>query len=367
MLSEGDLNAAVGEGIISTDQARRLLAFAGQPVAGVYDQLDPRDEPFRLLRGFRDVFIAIGVLIFGIGATVMVLQYTSGSMQLVQFAGSKNNLAAAAGWFFVLTLVALLLAEWLTRQQRLPLSSLFLTLLFSFWSGMLISAALMYGLLPWLEGDGERIEQAAALLFPAGAFLALVGFYWRYRLPFAMLPIAGALVGLMLAIVWSIDGDWFGDHSRIIVGVLGVLVFAAALAFDMKDPMRVTRFSECGFWLHLLAAPLMVHAVLAGQTATATAILVLFSALVCIALLIDRRALLVSALSYMAIAIYNLIQDSGLPDDYQFGLTALLLGLMILLLGVGWTAIRRRLVGVLPLPALINRLPPAMPANLSAG
>ncbi len=44
---------------------------------------------------------------------------------------------------------------------------------------------------------------------------------------------------------------------------------------------------------------------------------------------------------------------------------ALLLGLMILQPGVG--GIRRQLIRVLPLPALTNRIPPALPAILSAG
>jgi hypothetical protein len=39
------------------------------------------------------------------------------------------------------------------------------------------------------------------------------------------------------------------------------LTFAAAMYFDLKDPQRVTRYSACGFWLHIAAAPALVNTV----------------------------------------------------------------------------------------------------------
>ncbi len=47
-------------------------------------------------------------------------------------------------------------------------------------------------------------------------------------------------------------------ESAVFLGC-GLAVFAAAMAFDISDRERVTRRADCAFWLHLLAAPLIVH------------------------------------------------------------------------------------------------------------
>src|SRR5438874_3733945 len=36
----------------------------------------------------------------------------------------------------------------------------------------------------------------------------------------------------------------------------------AAMAFDASDRERATRRADCAFWLHLLAAPLIVHSLI---------------------------------------------------------------------------------------------------------
>ena len=39
----------------------------------------------------------------------------------------------------------------------------------------------------------------------------------------------------------------------------GLAVFALAMRFDLSDPKRQTRRTDIAFWLHMLAAPLIVH------------------------------------------------------------------------------------------------------------
>src|SRR5204862_5090982 len=86
----------------------------------------------------------------------------------------------------------------------------------------------------------------------------------------------------------------------------GLTVFAAAMAFDISDRDRMTRRSDCAFWLHLLAAPLIVHSLISLITPSlsqitngiAFTILLIVAAVALIAIAIDRRALLVSALAY---------------------------------------------------------------------
>ncbi len=36
------------------------------------------------------------------------------------------------------------------------------------------------------------------------------------------------------------------------------------MRFDMTDPERLTRRTDIAFWLHLLAAPLIVHSLISG-------------------------------------------------------------------------------------------------------
>ena len=101
--------------------------------------------------------------------------------------------------------------------------------------------------------------------------------------------------------------------------VLGIGVFLIAMRWDASDPKRETRRSDVAFWLHLLAAPLIVHPVFSllglteGATSTldAAAVILLYVILGLVALAIDRRALLVSALAYVLYALNSLFQEYG--------------------------------------------------------
>ena len=101
--------------------------------------------------------------------------------------------------------------------------------------------------------------------------------------------------------------------------ILGLGIFSIAMRFDLSDPERVTRRTDIAFWLHLLAAPLIVHPLVSGMlgdarlpdAATAGAILAIFAALGAVAVLVDRRALLVSGLSYAGIAFATLLRADG--------------------------------------------------------
>ena len=87
----------------------------------------------------------------------------------------------------------------------------------------------------------------------------------------------------------------------------GLVILAAAMAYDARDLKRTTRFSDCAFWLHLVAAPLIVSPVITlikqstnGQRAQPrpSCCMTVFC-LGLFALAIDRRALLVSSLAVL--------------------------------------------------------------------
>jgi hypothetical protein len=83
----------------------------------------------------------------------------------------------------------------------------------------------------------------------------------------------------------------------------------------------------------------------------------LYLVLTVLALAIDRRALLVSALGYVIYAINALI---GRGDDVSagFGATALVIGLFLVLLSAAWRPVRGAVLNLLP-AGLRARLPVA--------
>ncbi len=370
IVNQLDLDIAVAEGVISRDQALQLQDLSKRSRA-FDDSLvdfsqDPRDEPFRLLRGFRDIFIAIGVAVFALGLWITAVTQT---FLFGWFDSDFSQTRGLSAWSiaiaFLLCLAGLALAEFITRRQRLPLASLVISVIFTVWTASLFSAIAYQFLDPADLTDLESFQAGRMTLSFAALGGAIAGsafFYWLYRLPFTLFPLAVSLVGLSFLLTYlAVGPQWLLEHFRALIGIWGVTIFLAAMWFDLKDRLRVTRFSECAFWLHLFAAPLLVHtALVPGEFAEPSAVVILsmMALLSVIALLIDRRALLVSGLSYLSIAISHIVSSSTLFGDQTFAITALVLGGIVLALGLGWTPIRRRVIALLPFEALKSRLPP---------
>ena len=362
-----DLDTAVAEGIITREQALRLRDLSTRDLAKDDSRLDfsqdIRDEPFRLLRGFRDVFIAIGVVIFATGVSITLM---SRFMDLIFGVGNHRTFGEISAWGILLAAILCAigfgLAEIITRRYRLPLSSLVISICFAGWWGFLFGlvAAKFLGRSPYLSAEEAVTVIVSATI--AGSLTGVAVFYWRYRLPFALLLIAGSMVGLSILLVREAMGTaWFLDHGRMVFGLWGLAVFAGAMWFDINDRLRITRFSECAFWLHLFAAPMLVHALLAGEmfrVPDTAVVLGTMSVLALIALFIDRRALLVSGLIYLAATISNLISTSPHLADQEISATAFILGVLMLVLGLGWTAIRKKALMILPERKIKSLLPP---------
>jgi len=206
-------------------------------------------------------------------------------------------------------------------------------------------------------------------LYSAIGTIASALFYLRFRLPFALLLIAGSLVIVILATTshfWPEAGDWV--QTLILLGC-GILVFATAMRFDVSDRERVSRLSDCAFWLHLLAAPLIVHSLITLvtrdlamlSTPEALAIFAIYGVLTIVAITIDRRALLVSSLTYIgAVIAYGITRATGAAMDqppFVVYATLAVLGAMVLIIGVGWLPLRRIFLAVLP-GVLAGLLPP---------
>jgi hypothetical protein len=149
--------------------------------------------------------------------------------------------------------------------------------------------------------------------------------------------------------------------------ICGLLTFCAAMAFDLSDPLRRTLRADNAFWLHLAAAPMIVHAVIYLVVGTnreqftgldAAVVVLLVAILALVAIVIDRRALFVSALSYFGFAVAALLRQANIADVGGIASTLVVTGGCVIALGVGWHAIRRLLLRVVPKSGLLLLLPP---------
>lgn len=353
MPDRDDWEAAIAAGLVDRDRAERLAAFfaARDTAPAIHDA-----EEVRFVRGFHDVFLAIGVAILVSGVAVAA----------TLLAGIVAGLAAPAA-------VAWGLAEVFTRRRRLVLPSIVLAAGFSLLAGLLVGtlAAIGAGDAPADAADLPTGISAGwiGIAGAAGGVLGALGFYARFRLPFALGAAAlAAIVGVVIAVGW-----WSVAPAAMPLVFLaaGLATFVAAMAFDLRDPGRRTLDADKAFWLHLVAAPVILHAVigLLGVTSRfeldtrdAVVVIAVVAALGVVALAIDRRALLVSGLGYLGFAIGRLMEAAAATDGAVVATSLVVLGLFIVALGAGWQPARRAVLAVLPRP-LAARLPPPVGAR----
>jgi hypothetical protein len=360
-----DLDAAIAAGVVTPAQGGALRAFTTEREKARAAAVG-HEERFRFMSGFNDFFIAIGILLLTIGIGIGFFPF------LFPFFSPIPSLFAAA--------IMWALAELLVARMKLVLPGILLASLFVFF---VFRAMPEIDFLPRFPFEMPQAlgELPATLILgttaPAAiALKALVSsaaaavLYARFRLPFALLLVAGCLViaaEAMASRLWS--------ASELLLSLVtlfcGIAVFTAAMSFDLSDRERVTRRADCAFWLHLLAAPLLVNSLIsfilpsnprfAMTTMTAIAVLLMIAVLTIVAIVIDRRALLVSALTYLGSVIAYAI-SSGAAADRMMVLfdTMVILGVLVLALGVGWLSARRHLLPLFS-PALVKRLPLVVP------
>jgi hypothetical protein len=322
MYSDEDLHAAVGAGVMGEEIAAAFRAHVAQRrSAWAADE-----ERFRLITGFNDLFVVIACLLL-----------------LASVAWIGGSVVAWLGAFAVAT-ASWGLAEFFTRKRRMALPAI--VLLLSFVASLFATIALL----------GEKSEQiflAAWAVAGGGAWLH----WWRFRVPITVAAGAATGIGWVAALIFALiphAQDWILAMSL----SAGIVVFALAMVWDGLDPLRQTRQSDVAFWLHLLAAPLLVHPFFAvmgvlntpdAQTSVwqAVAVVVLYLVLALTSLCIDRRALMISALAYVLYTFSDLLKHYGVVS-LGFALTALVIGSGLLLLSAFWHPARRFVLRFVP-------------------
>lgn len=329
------LEAAIAAGVIDRATAERLapyLAANGAPP----DNTDPDDEKLRLVTGFNDIFVTIGLVLF-LGA---LFYLTSGA-----------GLAPAA---ISVAVAAWLLAEFFTRTRRLALPSIVLLVVFVA-SVFLATMGLLHGT------SFSDITPVQSLGAGIAATVAAI-FHWRrFHVPITIAAGAAAVAAALLALCAIAVPGLPKDHPVLVFLPLGLAIFGLAMWFDMSDLKRQTRRTDIAFWLHLLAAPIIVHPILLSMTADTSSLIgagqvvLVFLALAIVALVVDRRAILVSSLLYLAYAAGTLIAAAGIGSSSP-AVSALAVGAVVLMLSAAWRPLRRAFMGLLP-AALRARLP----------
>jgi len=356
MYSQTDLDEAVAAGAISADSAAALRAHIEQqrstPAAD--------EEQFRLITGFNDIFVSIAaaILLFAVGFIGQTVGQTAGTAVDGDGPSFLAPLAVA--------LTAWGLALFFTGKRRMALPSILL--LIAFVGGVFATVGFAGALMVGDPADGQEALYAGIIGSASGAIAAAAAWlHWkRFRVPITIAVGAAAVSAIAVGILIAILGDAAGNAEQLILGLvlfLGIGTFLFAMWWDSSDRARVTRRSDVAFWLHLLAAPMIVHPVftlLGLNDGTATIgegfiVIVLYVALGLTALAIDRRALLVSALAYVLFALNEMFRQFG-AVELNVALTALVIGSALLMLSAFWHQARAMVVR--PLPAnLRERLP----------
>ena len=343
MYSEDDLRAAVESGAISADAANALRSH----VAAARQTPASDEENFRLINSFNDIFVTI--------AAVLLLVAMAGIGQAIM-PGAAGVLVAAAAWG---------MAEFFTRRRRMALPSI--VLLLAFVGGLIAAPVEVLSESNFNNANERMIGLLIALTFigaSVGAWL-----HWRrFAVPITVAAGAATVAATVIALIVTGIGPQSEDAVEMVllplVFAAGLAIFAFAMRWDISDRLRQTRRSDVAFWLHLVAAPMIAHplfhwlGVTDGRDIGASAaigVLLVYIAMGLVALAIDRRALLVSALAYVLVTLTWLFDRFG-AVELNVALTALVIGSALLTLSAFWTPIRRMVVEQLP-GTLRDRLP----------
>lgn len=319
MYTDEDLYSAVQEGIFEETAVDRFRQFMEK----TNNVLAVDEENFKLISGFNDIFVVIASLVL-LGSVGWLVSKVDPALGLFS--------AAVLSWFLSIVFVV---------QRRLALPAILFLGVF-----VGTSSAFAFVVL------GKLDVQLKFMLPSAAAFaLAMTGLHWyKFRVPITVAYGMACGMAFVISLLLSMFPSLL-EFINIILLVCGMGTFALAMYWDAQDTERKTRKSDTAFWLHLLAAPLLVHpifamlGVLEGQATLwhMTFVVALYLLLGLVSIIVDRRAMMVSALGYVIYAIAQLFKQSG-TVDYGFAISGALIGALLLFLSAAWAPIRAKLL-----------------------
>jgi hypothetical protein len=360
MISTQTLDHAVSTGLLSAAQRDRLVDLERTGIPDVEDEAGADDENLRLIGGGNDLFVTVGVILLTAGAYFVLTTVLPGNTLWIA------GLLAAFSW---------LVAEVVTRQHRMKLSSTVLSLVFITAISTLLAVVVQesYQLRApdslWQLVMLRSTVAPAGYLFIGGVIAAAALYFWRFRVPIlaAVVAIAATLLAFLQTTLFLYDGVTAGTVAppsmeqmpELVRAALymplicGLVVFAVGVALDIHDRERRKIWSDCAFWLHVVSAPMLVHPLFimaTGQDVVFGSIEPDTSATI----------MLVPTLAYFgSLGIYYLVNTAanttGIP---AFALVLLVVGALIITFGAGWQHIRRLTIRTTLPTSVLNRLPP---------
>jgi hypothetical protein len=294
------LQEAADRGIIGDEQVEPLLAFLNKTDEATNQGAG--EEQLRFVRSFGDIFTTLGIIFVAVSLSRFELEAYANLIPVAVFA---------------------LTAEWLVGARRLALPGI----------------AILLSILYFVSEIGDFQTQEHAL-FSVGLMTATAAaFYLRHRMPFSLLPIVAGVISIV-TLVMGIDLS----ELAIVLAGYGLAVFAVAMWFDAQDTARQTRLSDGAFWLHLLAAPMIVHGVMVSLLGPGVVeapfreilTVLFFIGFFLLALYVDRRALLVSSISYAIYAVIALAEGHLIRLENITLVVFMLFGVFIVFFGTYW-------------------------------
>ncbi|RDH84545.1 MAG: hypothetical protein DIZ80_03495 [endosymbiont of Galathealinum brachiosum] len=313
MISKSTLQKASDKNIINKDQIEPLYQFIVNEQSKDYSE--NKEEPLKFIRSFGDVFIALGIILLVVSI----------------------NMTSLSGYYYLLPAAGfIVIAEWLVRVRRLALP------------GMVILLSILFFINKAFSFDNEN----ATVLGLSVISLSSLLFYLRYKMPFSLLPLAGSLVSMTII---QIGMDAL--KNPVIFMLLGLITFSIAMWFDSRDTKRQSHLSDSAFWLHLLAAPLIVHGAMLSMISSEQVwvqsfsndilMIIFFACFFLIALFVDRRAMLVSTQLYAIYALTQLLQSDFIGSQNVMIYVLMALGMFVIFFGTYWYKTRHIVFGIL--------------------
>lgn len=320
MYTEEDLNQAIDARIFTASSVAQFRQF----IAARQHSQPVDEENFRLLSGFNDIFVLIASALLLISTVLLTSTFSIPGAALT---------SAVFSWG---------LAEFFVRKRRMALPAIGLLIAFVF------SAAAIPVVI--VESPTEFNFIVSALV----AVMAAFAHWQRFKVPITVA--AGTLVAgaaLVAALVKLMP--FLITYQLEIMFCLGLAVFAFAMYWDTQDKLRQTRASDVAFWLHLIAAPLLVHPVFASlgllhgvaDLSSSLLAILMYAFLAVISIAVDRRAVMVSALVYLVYALSGVLETYGIVS-YSFAITGVVVGGTLLILSAYWQGTRAKILSVLP-------------------
>lgn len=313
------------------EQAVEQDIFSQSAVAQFRDYIHQRDnthkadeEDFRLITSFNDIFVVMACLL---------LLLSSGWVLQAISAALASMVVAVLSWG---------LAEFFVRKRKMALPAI--VLLVSFVGNVFAAVVLMF----------ELPAENAFMLATSAASIAAWLHWKRFHVPITVAAGATSAVAFVLVMLVSFIPS-LKNYLMSLMLFGGIVIFLLAMRWDMADLKRLSRRSDVAFWLHLTAAPLIVHPVFSnlgifeGQQTSfdLPVVLILYLVVTLISLVIDRRAFMVSSLIYVLVALTKVLETYGLAGD-SFAYVGVVIGFSLLLLSGFWHRVRRQLVASLP-------------------